>query len=223
MNVRIAALTLLLAGCIPIPVKKTFVVWPKRTIRVVDEKGMAVAGAKVRVVREMFPHRHDDEVRVLTADENGEVKTERETKVLKVFPLMMHGVPGFGFAACAEMKGYAGTSKSWSNPDEPSVLTLKLAPGSSPCGVEVDYKPPPAGSIRIESITREDDGNFLVYLAMPPGDDANGAELSKPGADPLKVIKVDWQSEPGGAVRRAHVRVTGDPLQYVYGDVVGRR
>jgi hypothetical protein len=223
MNARIAAFTLLFTGCIPIPVKKEFVVWPTRTIKVVDEKGTALADVKVRVVRIRYPHHHEDEVRTLTANKDGVVKTERETKTLKVFPLMMHGVPGFSFEACADAKGYAATSASWSNPDDPSVLTLKLTPGSRPCGVEIDYKPPPTGSVRIESIRREDDGKFLLVVALPPNDDPAGAELSKPGADPLKITKVDWQSPQGGAVRRAHVRVSGDPMQYAYGDIVARR
>jgi len=223
MNVRIAALTLLLAGCIPIPVNKTFVTWPKRTIHVVDEKGAAFAAAKVRVVRLRYPHTREDEVRVLTADPNGDVKTERETTTMKVFPLMMHGVPGFGFKACAEAKGYAGTTESWSNPDEPTTLTLKLVPGSRPCDAEFDYRPPAPNTARIEYIVRQDDGRYLVQIAMTPDADAKGAVLSKPGAEPLKVVDVEWQNDAGGSARRARVHVSGDPMQYAYGDIVDRR
>jgi hypothetical protein len=220
---RIALLSVFLVGCLPIPWKKTFVTWPSRTIRVVDEHGDPVPDAKVRVVREKYPHRRDDETRVLTANAKGEVKTERETTVLTVFPLMMHGVPGFGFRAAAESKGTACTMKSWSDPDDPTVLELKLRPGSLPCDAEPSQEVPANGTARIESITQDEDGNFVVVLAMPKGDSAKGAELAKAGKEPLKVIKVLWESDPTTPIRRARVHVSGDPLAYAYGDVLERQ
>jgi len=219
---RAAILLILLTSCLPIPVKKTFVTWPKRTIRVVDESGAATAGVKVHVARIRHPHSRTDESRVMTADEHGEVKLERETTVLKVFPLMMHGVPGFSFEACAETKGTARTLVHWSNPDEPTNLELKLLPGSLPCGVELDQTPPAARTARIEGITRED-GKFVIAIALPKGDNANDAELLKPGAEPLRVTTVLWQSDPTSLVRRARVHVSGDAMAYAYGDIVLRR
>lgn len=223
MNTRIAALSIVLAGCLPIPVKKTYVMWPGRTIRVVDEKGSPIAGAKVRLVRDRHPHGKNDEVRELTTDEKGEVKVERETKVLKVFPLMMHGVPGFSFRACAESKGTAGTTTKWPNPEESSDLVLKLLPGSKPCEEELDQTAPAAKTARIEAVEKQEDGRFIVQLALPPDGDPKGLELSKPGAEPLKVTDVVWQSPGGPPLLRARVHVSGDPLTYAHGDVVACR
>lgn len=223
MNRWIAAALLGTTSCIPIPVNKTFVVWPERKMRVVDAAGKPVAHARVSVVRVRHPHSQVEETRILHADENGELATRRESKTLKVFPLMMHGVPGFSFEACAEAKGFAATTVSWSNPDEPKLLELKLVEGSRPCEHELDQTPPPSNKLRIESIEKQNDGRFLVVVAMAPGTNITTDSVGKDGAEPLKIVEVAWQSPAGGPIRRARVYVTGDALAYEHGDLMARR
>jgi hypothetical protein len=205
-----------LAACAPIPWRQTFTMWPGRTLRVIDaETGKPVPGADVRLVRYQHPHRREDEVKKVKANEKGEITLAREEKSIRTFPLMMHGVPGFSFEACASATDHAGTVLYIPNNDDAAPLEIKLPLGSRPCGAELDPAPPPDGKLRIEGVEKDGE-RFVVSLAMAPDrtlrkGDALGA---------LTIDEVLFQSPPGQALRRARVAVRGEGTALHYGDLV---
>lgn len=209
----VAALTFV-AACAPIPVNKTFVMWPGRTIRVVDgETQKPIEGATIRLVRYEHPHRRDDEVKKLKTGANGELTIERETKSLRTFPLMMHGVPGFSYEACAETEGRAAVSAILRD-GESGLLTLALPVGSRPCRGDADNTPPVAGRLRVEGVEKEG-ARFLVSLAME-----QGHKVKKGDALGLLIIEEVVFLSEGGTLSRARVAVSGDATTLRHGDLI---
>jgi hypothetical protein len=203
-------------GCAPVPVNKTFTMWPKRTIRVVDaETGKPVEGAKVRLVRYQHPHRREDEVKTLKTGESGEVSITYESKSIRTFPLMMHGVPGFSWDACAEADGHAGTSVYMG--DESAPLVIKLPVGSRPCDGKLDNTAPANDKLRIEGVEKDGARWILTFVMVPTRKVKKGDAI---GA--VTIDEVMFQSEPheGSTIRRARVAVTGDASALRYGDLV---
>lgn len=200
-------------SCAPVPVNKTFVMWPATTIRVVDaESGEPIAGARVRITRYEFPYRREDEVRKLETAK-GEVKIARETKSLRTFPLMMHGVPGFGWEACAEADGYAAAQMSMRE-DGDGVLVVKLPLGSRPCVVEPNNTAPEAGKVRIEGVEKQG-ARWIVIVAMPPSRTLKkGDSLGS-----MTVEEIMFQTEGTPVVRRARIAVSGE-VKAKYGDLI---
>lgn len=209
-------LVLALTSCAPIPWRQTFVMWPARTVRVLDaETGKPIAGAAVRLVRYQHPHSREDEVKKLTTDDKGEITLQREEKTLRTFPLMMHGVPGFSFEVCASSADRASMSVSLPNDDATTPIEVRLPLGSRPCGVELDQKPPPADKLRIEGVEKDGE-RFVVQVAM-----GGGRELRKGDAfGQLTIDEVLFQSPAGGPIRRARVAVRGDGTILKFGDHV---
>ncbi len=209
-------LVLALASCAPIPWRQTFVMWPARTVRVLDaETGKPIAGAAVRLVRYQHPHRREDEVKKLTTDDKGEISIVREEKSLRTFPLMMHGVPGFSFEVCASSADRAAMSVSLPNDDATTPIEVKLPLGSRPCGVELDQNPPPGAKLRIEGVEKNGE-RFVVQLAM-------GGDRSLRKGDALGQLTIDevlFQSPAGNAIRRARVAVRGDGTTLKFGELV---
>lgn len=207
-----------LAACAPIPWRQTFTMWPQRTVRVVDaETGKPVAGAEVRLVRYQHPHRREDEVKKVKTNEKGEITLEKEEKSIRTFPLMMHGVPGFSFEACASAADHAGTVLYIPNNDDTAPLVLKLPLGSRPCGVELDPTPPPADKLRVEGVEKEKEGErFVVSIAMAPDRTLRRGDA----VGTLAIDEVLFQSPSGSTIRRARVAVRGDGTTLHYGDLV---
>jgi hypothetical protein len=222
LTMRVVWMVGLLVGTGCIPVKKNYVTWPGRVVRVVDAKSNApIPDAKIRMAREEFPHRREVEVRALTTDAKGEIRTEKVSTTITVYPLMMHGVPGFAFIACAEAPGYASSRAEFSDGDDESTLVLKLARGSRPCVVKMDKTALPDGAARIEGV-EEDGSSWIVQLAVSSEHPARaGDRLSKDGAT-LEVVELLWQSNAPGPLRHARVRVRGEAKGYVFGDIVSR-
>lgn len=211
-----ALIPLVLVACAPIPVSKTFVMWPARIVRVVDrETGQPISGANVRLVRNRHPHTTQDEVKTLKTSERGEVAVARETRSLRVFPLMMHGVPGFSFTACAEAPGHAAITLTMGQNDDLSPMVLELPLGSRPCAIDPDQAPPEAGKLRVEGVEK-DGARWIVYLAMAP--DRRVRKGDKVGS--ATIDEVLFQSEHSTLIRRARVAVTGDASSLSFGDLV---
>ena len=213
---RWLVVAVVLSGCAPIPVNKTFVMWPKKTIRVVDaDTGKPVEGASIRLVRYQYPHHREDEVKKVTAGAMGEVTIERETKSLRTFPLMMHGVPGFSYEACAEAPGHAAAEIVLRDDDDATV-TLKLPLGSRPCrGREPDNTPPPDHKLRVEGVEK-DGARWIVSLAMEPGNKVKKGDTL--GA--FTIDEVLFQSEGSPVIRRARVAVSGDASALRHGNLL---
>jgi hypothetical protein len=205
-------LAIALAGCIP--VKKTYVTWPGRAVRVVDAKG-SIPEAKVQVVRVEHPYSREVETRSFTADENGEVKLVEEKTVKKVMPLMMHGVPQYSFRACAEATGHASVTKEWWD-DGATTIELKLARGSRPC---TPSKDPLDEKLRLEGI-EEKDGAWIVDLATTAEPKLEKESVLSDRDSKLVVREILFRSPPESKIRRLQVRTSGDGSAWKYGDLI---
>lgn len=211
-----------LMGCIPM--KRTFVMRPGGTIQVVDAKGAPIESASVTLTRNKYPYGREDAVWHVKTDAKGEVSFTREENTQTVYPLMMHGVPGYGFVACAEAPGYAGKNGSWMLPEEgpQPPLVLKLAEGDRPCASKADLTPPPKGKARVLGVER-------LYLEQGP--EQWKLELVLPKDEPvaigvtfggLKLTKIEWQSEPINEWRRATVVAHGPGEKVHFGELLAR-
>ncbi|MGZ3421217.1 MAG: hypothetical protein ACXWUG_17405 [Polyangiales bacterium] len=221
---RRALLILSIACTSCIPVKKTFVTWPARTLRVSDAKG-PIEGAKVHVTRERHPHSTEDESRDFTTDDKGEVKLVEEKTSLTVFPLMMHGVPGFSFTACAEAPGHAGVRVDWWNDSKP--LELVLPRGSRPCTHKGNPEVPSGGRLRLDGI-EEKDGAWLVDLAVPRAVKLEpGSAISDRDAK-LTIREIVSRTSNAAAngeeapLQFTRVRAEGDGARWTSGDLIDR-
>lgn len=219
---RFALALLFLSGCLPIPMKKTFVMKPGGVVRVTDDKGAPLVGAKVVLTRIKYPYgRHDTEWTAVT-DAKGEVSFAREEKTETVYPLMMHGVPQYAFAACAEAAGYAGTPGHWSVPEDGAAfppLELKLPEGERPCEPRKgELTAPPPGKAQLLSRVRKEADVWTLDLVLPKEEPiAAGVKLGG-----LEIVKVTWQSEALSTFRRATVEARGPGEKVHVGDLLGR-
>jgi hypothetical protein len=214
MRSLLLALAVGTCGCIP--VKKTYVTWPGRTLRVSDGKG-AIEGAKVRVVRVEHPYSREVDTRTFESGPAGEVKLVEEKTTKTVFPLMMHGVPGYSFRACAEAPGHASASAEWWD-DGSKPVELKLPRGSRPC-VFAKAVPPEAGRMRLDAIDVRD-GEWQVDLAIGPEQElAVDAQIAD-GSSKLTVRKILFRSPPEAPLPRVQVLARGDGSSWKYGDSI---
>lgn len=132
-QLRVAFATALagLAGCCPIPMKDDVLVLPRATFVVRDAADRPVAGARIVVHAEMQPHaRADDPTVELTTDADGRATLEERLDDMTVYPLMMHGVPGFSWTVCIEHPTHgaiAGPPIHWENPAD-IVVALRVEP-----------------------------------------------------------------------------------------------
>jgi hypothetical protein len=137
----VAALCLAVACC-PFPRKRTTLIRPEGTVRVLDAStGEPIEGAEVvlRRVRVGPPPHIESHSWTATTDAAGEASFELELGTETVMPLMMHGVPQWGFEACATHPGHGGAWSSWLVVPPPSdrsevgriaePLVLELEPG----------------------------------------------------------------------------------------------
>jgi hypothetical protein len=150
-------------------------------------------------------------VRTFAADAKGEVTLVRETQKQTVYPLMMHGVPGYAFVACAEAPGHASAVAHWTD-DESSPLDLALPAGSRPCerGAIGPQKP---GAATVQGIEAKN-GEWIVELGLARETKlAVGAKLG-----PLEVVEVTQRSGNDAPVHFAIVRAKGDGASVHYRD-----
>jgi len=215
---RLVVALALLSGCIPMKMK--FVMRPEGVVRVVDAKGAPIASARVILLREKYPHRREDARWTVKTDAKGEVSFTREEERQTVFPLMMHGVPGYGFVACAESPGYASKQEAWRVPEEGASppLVLNLAEGDRRCESKVDLSVPPKGRARVLGIERVDADVWKLDVVLPKDEPvAVGVPLGS-----LTVTKVEWQSEAINAFRRATVQTRGPGEKVRFGELLVR-
>jgi hypothetical protein len=112
----IVAAALALAACCPFPWKRTALIRPGGTVRVLDaESGEPIEGARVVLRRcRVGPPPHVETHRwEADTDGKGEASFEIELEKETVFPLMMHGVPQWGFEVCVTAKDHAGRAEGW--------------------------------------------------------------------------------------------------------------
>ncbi len=212
-----------LMGCIPM--KKTFIMRPGGTIQVVDAKGAPIASASVTLTRNKYPYGREDAQWHEKTDAKGEVSFTREENTQTVFPLMMHGVPGYGFVACAEAPGYAGKSGSWMLPEEgpQPPLVLKLAQGDRPCvPPKGELTAPPKGNARVLGVERTDPEQgaeqWKLELVLPKDEPvAIGVTLGG-----MKLTKIEWQSAPINEWLRATVVARGPGEKVHFGELLAR-
>jgi hypothetical protein len=111
-----AVCLLWLAGCCPFPWKRTTLIRPEGTVVVRDAAtGKPVPGATVVLRRYRVgppPHVESHRWESVT-DGEGEAAFELELAKETVYPIMMHGVPQWGFDVCVRRGGYSGASSDW--------------------------------------------------------------------------------------------------------------
>lgn len=117
-----------LSGCCPIPMNDDVLVLPAATLVVRDASDRPVAGARILVHAEMQRQvREDDPTVEITTDAEGRATLVERLDEMKVYPLMMHGVPGFSWSVCIEHPAHgamAGPRLHYENPNE-IVVVLK--------------------------------------------------------------------------------------------------
>ena len=112
----IAALVCLAVACCPFPKKRTTLIRPGGTVRVLDAAtGEPIEGANVvlRRVRVGPPPQIETHSWSAATNAKGEVSFELELGTETTMPLMMHGVPQWGFEVCATHPGRSGAWSSW--------------------------------------------------------------------------------------------------------------
>lgn len=206
------------SGCIPW--RKTFTMRPPTAVRVVDASGGPIAAATVVLVRNKYPYGSRDATWHAKTDLKGEVSFTREEETQTVYPLMMHGVPGYGFVVCADAPGYAGKEQHLSLPEEgaPPPVVLKLVDGDRPCEAKADLSPPDAGKARVLGIERVDKDTWKLDIVLPK-DEPVAVCVTLSG---LKISKIEWQSEPINPFRRATVQARGPGEKVRFGDLLVR-
>ena len=141
----LAGLPLLLFAVSIIPWRSATLLRPEGTIRVVDESGNPVVGARVIVRRYRVgpPPRVETHRFVQQSDTRGLVRFEMKLDTERIFPLLMHGVPQWGFEVCATKPAYRAAVTRWlvvdrrrspkENGHAVPELSLTLATGSGEC------------------------------------------------------------------------------------------
>lgn len=212
------------ASCLPIPWKKTYVMRPAGKVRVVDEGDKAIAGATVALLRIRHPHSQHDARYDERADAHGEVSFTLEQKTLTVFPLMMHGVPQFVFSVCAEAPGRASRTVEWGVEPDGTAKTLSMAlrKGSRPCDPKPHATSPKRGEAIVDAVEAMDGGQAALDLAVHTAIVlAAGQRFARADGASAEVVKVEWQGEPQGELRRARLVVSGPrAVELVRGDLL---
>jgi hypothetical protein len=132
-----------LLACIPFP--RTALVRPEGDLRVIDDAtGQPILGAVVRVHRIRHPHSRVSGRWEQRTNGRGEVAFTMREESETVYPLCLHGVPGYEWAACAEARDHAPRTIRWDPPESGrhhGITTIRLAAGSGPC--DRALRPPP--------------------------------------------------------------------------------
>lgn len=105
-----------LGGCCPFPWKRTTLIRPDGTVTVVDaDTGEPLDGATVvlRRYRVGPPPRIETHRWESDTGPDGEASFEMELAKETVMPLMMHGVPQWGFEVCVRHEGHSALTTSW--------------------------------------------------------------------------------------------------------------
>lgn len=134
--VAVAALLVVGAACIPLPMPMAYVVVPGVSFEVTDGSGPA-AGAEVMLVRAMLPHHEPVRTQIdrVHTDAHGVVAFAEERRSEIVMPLMMHGVHQYVWSWCVSAPsagataGYLGVA-----PPPGTVIAVSLPGGSGTCG-----------------------------------------------------------------------------------------
>jgi sterol desaturase/sphingolipid hydroxylase (fatty acid hydroxylase superfamily) len=128
------------SGCCPIPVPFSETLWPALEVHVQGPDG-PVEGAALTVARYVyFPHFQPESEKTVSArtDHEGRHFFEHESKREWHMPLMMHGVPGYGWQLCVEATGFTSRVVAVHREYEegkreptPQTLTVSMEPGDS--------------------------------------------------------------------------------------------
>lgn len=123
------------SGCCPIPLPREKIVVPALDMRI-QAGGDPLAAARVHVARfEYYPHfRPETKIAVLgTTDSEGRVVFEQKTQTETSMPLMMHGVPSYGWQLCAEADGHDAVvieaTPDFENAPAARKIVVELEPG----------------------------------------------------------------------------------------------
>ncbi|MDR1350089.1 MAG: hypothetical protein LBJ59_04785 [Zoogloeaceae bacterium] len=122
------AASLFLAGCIPYPVYKTL--QPYAEVRVVDESGSPVTGAKVNLISSSYPYGFE-RFRVVVKTDNGHAEFNKvKDFCFEVF--FLHGAQFYFWNWCIEKEGYETITTHYSRSDQfNSKPVFILEPGVS--------------------------------------------------------------------------------------------
>lgn len=132
-------LVLSASGCCFIPVPRSYVVFQKVDVTVHDKEG-PVENARVTQARYIYHPHFVPETEIKSSvrtDASGKVTFQESTSKEWVMPLMMHGVPGFGWQLCVEADGYESAYMEIEKPfgedagDAWRQLDVVLEPGRS--------------------------------------------------------------------------------------------
>jgi len=120
-----------------VPIPRTALVRPEGRVRVEDARSHArLGGARVILIRWQLPHRRVNRLWEQTADGSGTTRFSKIEERETIFPLMMHGVPGYEWTLCAEHAGNAPREIEWRPPEdgrERRELLLALESGTGLC------------------------------------------------------------------------------------------
>ncbi|MCB9688262.1 MAG: carboxypeptidase regulatory-like domain-containing protein [Alphaproteobacteria bacterium] len=123
-------------ACCPIPVPRRVSVRPRIEVTVTDADGRAVSGATLTLARWIEGPPPDTEVDrwSATTDPAGQHVFDAIEATESAMPLMMHGVPWYGWRLCAEAPGLgAGTWELGATQPVmgPTTAGVTLVPGAS--------------------------------------------------------------------------------------------
>ncbi len=121
-------------GCCPIPWLRTVSVRPELTVEVTDAHGAPVAGAEVVVRRFVAAPGPEDALNRWTATTgpDGRITLPAIEETETVLPLMMHGVPWYGWEACVQAPGPPVCERVQATRPVEAPHTLTLALGGAP-------------------------------------------------------------------------------------------
>lgn len=128
------------AACCPIPVSRAVSERPDLTVEVFDSSGLPAAGATVTVRRAIVgpPPKTETHRWTTTTDLHGRAHLPAIEVRETTLPLMMHGVPWYGWQVCASTPDGAATflHEAGAPVEPPVALRLRLGPLAADCAWE---------------------------------------------------------------------------------------
>jgi hypothetical protein len=112
---------------------KDILIFPPATLVVHDVDGRPIEGARILVHAETQPHAQESDPTVeLTTDVDGRATLEEHYEEQRVFPLMMHGVPGHSWKLCVDHPRFGAMLGGWLHYENPNevVTVLRGTPGT---------------------------------------------------------------------------------------------